>query len=86
MEEEKNDKNLNVRTRQGRGALRIYLSLRRIVAHNFMAGVAWGFGTVLGATVVVAAILFLFDLLGGVPYVGDMINDILDAIQERSGR
>lgn len=38
---------------------------------NLLVGVARGFGIILGMTVVVALFVFIINLLGGLPVVGD---------------
>ena len=64
-----------------RGAYRIYMPLGRLMFHNFLGGMAWGLGTVIGATIVVAILLFLMRALGGVPLIGETIRDILQGTQ-----
>lgn len=41
-----------------------HLSKKQIITANFLGGLAWGFGTVVGATVVVAIIGAILHLLG----------------------
>lgn len=40
------------------------LKKRQIILYNFLGGLAWGFGTVVGATVVVAIIGYILGLFG----------------------
>lgn len=40
------------------------LKKRQIILYNFLGGLAWGFGTVVGATVVVALIGYILNLFG----------------------
>lgn len=40
------------------------ISRKEIMLNNFLGGLAWGFGTVVGATVVVAILGFILNLLG----------------------
>jgi hypothetical protein len=47
---------------------------------NFLGGLSWGFGSVLGATVLVGVLLLLLKVLGGVPLIGSYVNDISRAI------
>lgn len=65
-----------------RGHTRIHISTGKMVVNNFLGGLAWGFGTVLGATVVVAIVLFALSKLNTVPVIGDFITRILQQIQQ----
>ena len=64
-----------------RGYTKIHLATKRLMFNNFMGGLAWGFGTVLGATIVVALVLFILNQLDTVPFIGDFINNINEQIQ-----
>ena len=66
-----------------RGYTNIHLSLGKILFNNFLGGLAWGFGTVLGATIVVAVVLFLISKLDTVPFIGDFISRVLHEIELR---
>jgi hypothetical protein len=65
----------------GRGYTRVHVSTPRLVISNFLGGIAWGFGTVLGATVVVALLVFILSKLDAVPLLGDIVSNILENIQ-----
>lgn len=64
-----------------RGHTRIHISTWRMILNNFLGGLAWGFGTVLGATVVVGLVVLIISRLGGVPLIGSFFSDILRSIQ-----
>lgn len=51
---------------------------------NFVRGVFFGFGSVLGATVVVAILIWVLGQFAGLfpSFVGDMIKQIVDAMQK----
>jgi hypothetical protein len=49
---------------------------------NFLAGVARGFGTIIGATLVVAIFYLLIEWLGGIPLIGRIVSDIVDAVEK----
>jgi hypothetical protein len=70
----------------GRGHTRVQVSIGKMLVNNFLGGLAWGFGTVLGATVVVALVLFILSKLDTIPLIGDFINNILEEIQQGPGR
>ena len=70
----------------GRGHTRIHISTGKVILNNFLGGLAWGFGTVLGATVVVALVLFVLSKLDTVPIIGDFFSNILQEIQTQNTR
>ena len=51
---------------------------------NFVRGVFFGFGTILGGTVVVAIVIWILgQFVGYLPeFIGDYINQIIDAMQK----
>jgi hypothetical protein len=65
----------------GRGHTRVHISTGKIILNNFLGGLAWGFGTVLGATVVVGLVVLLLSKLNGIPIIGDFFSSILQSIQ-----
>ena len=62
------------------------LSKRQIVVGNFLGGLAWGFGTIIGASVVVAIILNLSKPFGFIPIVNDFIYQIQKVSEERGAK
>ena len=63
-----------------KGFAKVSLSRCSLVANNFFGGLAWGFGSALGATVVFALVVWVLGILGAVPFIGDVVNSILDQI------
>ncbi len=53
---------------------------------NFFRGIAFGFGSVLGATVVVALVLWVLSWFGGVPVVGNLFHETSQTIQKHRAR
>lgn len=49
--------------------------------HSFVAGLFGGFGGVIGATVMVAVLLFLLQQLGALPWIGDYFKDLGQTIK-----
>lgn len=49
----------------------------------FIKGLVQGLGGVLGATIIVAALLFLLSLLGEVPLVGPIAETVEDTLNNR---
>ncbi len=54
----------------------------RIVWINFLAGIFRGLGAVLGATVVVAGILWLLTLIVSFPVIGEYVRDFHQQVTE----
>ena len=52
-----------------------------MVFNNFLGGLSWGFGTVLGATVVVGLVIIILSKLDSVPIIGEFFSSILQSIQ-----
>ena len=65
-----------------RGHTRIHISTGKVILNNFLGGLSWGFGTVLGATLVVALVIFVLTKLNDVPIIGDFFSSILRTIQQ----
>ncbi len=55
-------------------------SRRRFLAISFVRGVITGFGGVIGATLVVALIIWLLNVLDALPLVGDFFNSLKDSL------
>jgi hypothetical protein len=50
---------------------------------NFIRGIFFGFGSVLGATVVIALLVWLLSLFSDIPGgIGDFIQQIIDAVNK----
>jgi hypothetical protein len=53
----------------------------RLLGLSFIKGVMVGFGSVIGATVLVALFIYLLSQISFVPIVGDFVKDIIQEIQ-----
>ena len=60
-----------------------YLRKRDIILGNFLGGLAWGLGSVLGASIIVAALLGILGSVNFVPGVGDITNQINHTVNSR---
>lgn len=59
-------------------------SRRQIYSMNFFRGLFFGFGSVLGATLLIAITVWLLGKFGDVfPPLADFINNLIDAMQRR---
>lgn len=65
-----------------KGAVTVYRGKGELMLANLLGGLAWGVGSVLGATIIVAVILFLLNALGGLPIIGDYITNIAESISK----
>lgn len=55
----------------------------RVFVTNFLAGIARGFGFILGATVVVAIVVYILgQILSQIPFIGDFFSFLNQFIQE----
>lgn len=64
-----------------KGAIAVFRKKRHLMLTNMLGGIAWGFGTVIGATIFVALLVLLLNWLGGIPYIGQVVHDITNSIQ-----
>lgn len=60
-----------------------WIRKRQVMLANFLGGLSWGFGTVIGATLVVALLLGLLKVLGFVPFLGDLVTQLSTDIESR---
>lgn len=60
-----------------------YVSRRRLYFANFMRGVFFSVGSILGATVVIAFLLWFLSLFGNVPLVGDFVRNLQETINTK---
>lgn len=61
---------------------RIYKSRKQLLIDNILAGIAWGVGTVIGATVVIGIIGFTISQLKTVPFLGDVVKVVVNEITQ----
>jgi hypothetical protein len=62
----------------------MYAHRRQIYQINFVRGLFFGLGSVLGGTILIALLVWLLPQLGAIiPFLSDFIQDILDALSSR---
>ncbi len=62
----------------------MYSKRWRIYQINFVRGLFFGFGSILGGTLLIALLVWILSQLGAVvPFLSDFIQDILDALGKR---
>ena len=59
-------------------------STKRQIWSAFIRGIFTGLGSVIGATLVVALIISLLNVLGGAPFIGQYIQDVGHSIKAPS--
>lgn len=60
-----------------------YIDKKSFYLHNFLRGVVVGAGTVLGATVVIALLLWVLSIFDTVPLIGPVIDNARQTIEQR---
>lgn len=58
-----------------------YVNKRQLYWHNFVRGTFFGAGSLIGATVLIALILWILSLFDTVPFIGPLIDNTRDTIQ-----
>ncbi|KAB7614835.1 hypothetical protein F9L33_06750 [Amylibacter sp. SFDW26] len=60
--------------------IRMHNSTTRLVWFNFLRGLAFGLGSVIGATVLVSLLVFFLREINFIPIIGDWAAQVLDVI------
>lgn len=58
-----------------------FKSRKRILADNFLGGMAWGLGSVIGATIIVGVLGIAIVRTKSIPLVGDVVKVVISEIQ-----
>ncbi|MCH2076214.1 MAG: DUF5665 domain-containing protein [Rhodobacteraceae bacterium] len=74
-----------LRNLQEHYAMRSLSSKRRMMLAQFLRGIAFGLGSVLGATVVVSALVYSLSQIDFIPILGDWANEIIQIIEPPTG-
>lgn len=54
-----------------------------IIINNFLGGLAWGLGSVIGATLVVAILVGFLKSINFVPIIGDFTHQVMQDVNSR---
>jgi len=57
-------------------------SKRRIFVDNLVGGIAWGVGSIIGATIIIGALGLLVTRSKNIPLVGDVVQIIIEEINQ----
>ncbi|HET8690258.1 MAG TPA: DUF5665 domain-containing protein [Candidatus Saccharimonadales bacterium] len=60
----------------------LYKNRRKIYKINFIRGIFFGFGSVLGGTVVIAILIWVLSWFVDFPLIGQYFKELLQAIQQ----
>lgn len=60
-----------------------YSRRREIYSMNLVRGIFFGFGSVIGGTIVVALLLWLLSVLDFVPFLNDIVNAAKHSLEKR---
>lgn len=61
-----------------------YVDRKSYYLHNFLRGVVVGAGTVLGATVLIALLLWILSLFDTVPLIGPTVDNARQTIEQHN--
>jgi uncharacterized protein DUF5665 len=64
--------------------IRMHNSLPRLIWFNFMRGLAFGLGSVIGATVLVSVLVYFLRNIDFIPIIGDWAREILSVITDQT--
>lgn len=60
-----------------------YVDRKRLYLENFIRGIVFGAGGVIGATVLVATLVWVLSLFGTIPFVGPLFDNTKETIQQK---
>ena len=67
--------------------VRMYNSVWRMIGFQFLRGLAFGLGSVLGATFLVSLLVYWLSQLEFLPYIGEWMTQLLNQIEaSRTGQ
>lgn len=59
------------------------ISKRSLMLSNFLGGLAWGLGSVVGATIVVALLIGFLKTINFVPIVGNFASQVIQVVDQK---
>ena len=60
-----------------------YVNKKRLYLENFLRGIFFSVGSILGATIVVGLLLWLLSLFSSLPFIGDIVRNAQQAINSK---
>ena len=65
----------------GHKMLRVYGSTTRLVWHQFLRGLAFGLGSVVGATILVSVLVYFLSWVDFIPVIGEWAAEVVRIVQ-----
>jgi hypothetical protein len=62
-----------------------YINKHKLYLHNFLRGIFFGAGGVIGATLLIAFLLWILSIFDTVPLIGPFIDNTRSTIQQGTG-
>ena len=59
-----------------------YVNKKRLYFENFMRGIFFSIGSVIGATVIIALLLWTLTLFNDIPFIGDITKSIQQSLKK----
>jgi uncharacterized membrane protein len=59
-----------------------YIDKKRLYLHNILRGMAFGAGGVIGATIIIAILLWILSLFDSVPLIGPVFDNARQTIEQ----
>ena len=66
--------------------VRLHNSIPRLLAFNFARGLAFGLGTVLGASVLLSAVAWSLSQVEFLPIIGEWVSEIARQMEDAAGQ
>lgn len=63
----------------------VYIHRKQVYLVNFFRGISFGLGSVIGGTLVLAALIWVLSQLVGLPILGDLFRGFLEATSRARG-
>lgn len=57
-----------------------YVSKKRLYIENFVRGIFFSVGSILGATIIVGLLLWILSLFNNVPFIGEIVRNAQNTI------
>ncbi|NTS78622.1 hypothetical protein HR060_17400 [Catenovulum sp. SM1970] len=64
--------------------IKAYNSLPKLIVFQLLKGMAFGLGSVIGATAVLSVVVFLLSQIEFVPIIGEWVKELLQEIRPQS--
>lgn len=59
-----------------------YISKTKLYKENFFRGIFFGLGTLIGTVIVITIVLWVLSLLDSVPFIGPVIENIEESVNQ----